>query len=264
MSLVDSHAHLDSPRFADDREAVLRRAAEAGVTAILTVGCLNSEVDPLPIVLPLLDDQPGIFGAVGVHPHDAATFDDETAARLLQLLEHPKMVALGEIGLDYYYDHSPRETQRTVFRRQIELAASAKKPIIVHTRDAEDDTAAILEEAFGGSSSDRNGVLHCFSSAPRLARKGLELGFYVSFGGMLTFKKADEIRSVALEVPHNRLLVETDCPYLAPVPMRGKRNEPAFVREVAEFLGSMLGMDLDAIGALTTQNFCRLFNLPRV
>lgn len=264
MSLVDSHAHLDSPRFADDREAVLQRAAEAGVKAILTVVCLNSEVDPVPVVLPLLDEHPGIFGAVGVHPHDAATFDDRTESRLLQILEHPKMLALGEIGLDYYYDHSPRETQREVFRRQIELAVGVKKPIIVHTREAEDDTAAVLEEAFGDTGSDRNGVLHCFSSAPRLARKGLEMGFYVSFGGMLTFNKADEIRSVAREVPPDRLLVETDCPYLAPVPMRGKRNEPAFVREVADFLGSMLGMDLAAVSALTTRNFCRLFNLPGV
>ncbi|MFB3905575.1 MAG: TatD family hydrolase [Acidobacteriota bacterium] len=259
MTYIDSHAHLDSGEFAPDLPEVLNRARLAGVERILTVGCLTGEAGRVARMLEVLESQPDLVGAVGVHPHDARCFTPQVADRLASLLAHPKMVGLGEIGLDFHYDYSPREQQREAFREQLRMANRLRKPVIIHTREADEETCRILEAEL---ESPASGVLHCFTSEEQTARFALGLGFCISFGGILSFRNAERLRAIAREIPADRLLIETDCPYLAPVPYRGRRNEPSFVVRVAEVLASERGVTAPVIGEQTKANFSRLFGLP--
>lgn len=253
---VDSHAHLDSPDFVSDLKRVLGRADDAGVSTILTIGCLSDTVESLSTFRRLLEEHEWLYGSVGVHPHDALYYRDALEEELQQLMEHPKILGWGEIGLDFHYDNSPHSQQIEAFRLQLRRARAAGKPVIIHSRDAEELTCQILEEEF---SQGPGGVLHCFTASLKTAERCLRLGFYISFGGILTFRKADDLREIARQIPTDRLLIETDSPYLAPVPFRGKRNEPAFVVQVAEALGQIRGVTPDEIGDVTTANFKRLF-----
>ncbi|HTS24562.1 MAG TPA: TatD family hydrolase [Bryobacteraceae bacterium] len=251
--LVDSHCHLDDSKFDADREQVIERALAAGVKRLMAIGTGDGPPD-LRTAIRQAERYPFIFATIGVHPHDASKATEESFAELRDLASHPKVLALGEIGLDYHYDFSPREVQRTVFGRQLEIAAESAKPIVIHTREAWADTIAILRERWRGP-----GIMHCFTGDEEQAREALGLGFYLSFGGVLTFPKAETVRQAARITPDERLLVETDCPYLAPVPHRGKRNEPAFVVETAARLAEVRGSTPPEIAALTTANFERLF-----
>ena len=253
--LVDSHCHLDSEQFDADREAVIERALAAGVDRMVAIGTGGGPPD-LEAGVRLADRYPAFYATVGVHPHDAGKAGPETYARLAGLLRHPKVVALGEIGLDYHYDHSPREVQRAVFVEQMNIARDAAKPIVIHTREAWEDTLALLEKHW--APAGLAGVMHCFSGGPKEAERCLALGFYLSFGGILTFPKAVELQEAARRAPGDRILVETDAPYLAPVPKRGKRNEPAFVVETARKLAALRGETLEAVAAATSGNFERL------
>jgi TatD DNase family protein len=252
VTLVDSHCHLDHEQFAPDRDAVIERASAAGITRLMAIGTGDGPPG-LEAAIRLAEAHPGIFATVGVHPHDASKAEPGTFDRLRDLLGHPKVLALGEIGLDYHYDFSPRDVQRTVFERQIELALEASKPIVIHTREAWPDTLSILQAA-----GARTGIFHCFTGGPAEAEQGLALGFHLSFAGVLTFPKADNVRAAARLVPLDRLLIETDAPYLAPAPNRGKRNEPAFILDTARKLGEVRGVTLEEIAATTTANFERL------
>jgi TatD DNase family protein len=251
VTLVDSHCHLDDSKFDEDREQVIERARAAGVERMLAIGTGNGPPD-LEAAVRLADRYPFLYATIGVHPHDAAKATEETFARLRELATHPKVLAIGEIGLDYHYDFSPRDVQRAVFGRQLVLAAEAGKPIVIHTREAWDDTLAQIRTLPHG------GIMHCFTGDPAQARQALDLGFHLSFGGVLTFPKAESVREAARLTPDDRLLVETDCPYLAPVPHRGKRNEPAFMVETVRRLAEVRGRTADEIAALTTANFARL------
>ena len=252
MRLVDSHCHLDSLQFAEDRDAVVGRAREAGVERFLAIGSGEGPPD-LEAGIRIADRYEQAYATVGVHPHDAAKATPETFERLQQLCSHPKVVAWGEIGLDYHYDLSPREVQLSVFRHQMELAR-ARLPIIIHTREAWSDTVALLREHWRGGT----GIMHCFTGSLPQAQESVDLGFHVSFGGVLTFPKAAEIREAAKWVPDERLLVETDAPFLAPVPRRGKRNEPAFMVETVRVLAELRGVLPEALAEVTTLNFERL------
>lgn len=258
MRLVDSHCHLDDPRFDADRDAVVERALEAGVCRMLSIGSGNGPPD-LEAAIRMAERYGPVLASVGVHPHDARKATPETWRRMEELLAHPKVVAVGEIGLDYYYDNSPRDCQREVFAAQLDLARNAGKPILIHTRDAWEDTWLLLEKHWGGGAP--GGVLHCFSGGPEEAARGVEQGFHLAFGGVLTFPKADKVRAAAAAAPAERLLVETDAPYLAPVPMRGRRNEPAYVAEIARRLAACRGVSADEVAEQTTANFERLFGL---
>ncbi|MCL6546531.1 MAG: TatD family hydrolase [Bryobacteraceae bacterium] len=258
MKLVDSHCHLDDPRFDPDRDAVVERALEAGVCRMLSIGSGNGPPD-LEAAIRMAERYEPVLATVGVHPHDARKARPETWRRMEELLAHPKAVAVGEIGLDYYYDNSLRDCQREVFAAQLDLARSAGKPIIIHTRDAWEDTWVLLEKHWGGAAP--GGVLHCFSGGPEEARRGVQLGFHLAFGGVLTFPKADKVRAAAAAAPVDRLLVETDAPYLAPAPMRGRRNEPAYVAEVVRRLAACRGVSAEEVAQQTTANFERLFRL---
>ncbi len=255
MILVDSHCHLDDPKFGADREAVISRALESGVGLMLAVGTGNGPPD-LEAGIRLAKAHKPIYATVGVHPHDARRADSGTWAWLRELATHAKVVAVGEIGLDYYYDNSPRERQRETFAEQLRVAQEARKPVVIHTRDAWEDTVALLREHWepGGP----GGIMHCFSGGPAEAEEALGFGFYLAFGGVITFPKADRVRQAALVTPLDRLLVETDAPYLAPVPHRGKRNEPAFAAEIARRLADLRGESLETLAAATTRNFRRL------
>jgi TatD DNase family protein len=248
---VDSHCHLDDSQFDPDREDAIARARAAGVTTMLAIGTGNGPPD-LEAAIRLAERHDGFYATIGVHPHDASKAGDDTFVRLAELAAHPKVVAFGEIGLDYHYDFSPRDVQRRVFVRQLELAASARKPVAIHTREAWDDTLDILR-AQGATT----GILHCFTGDVRQAEQALALGFYLAFGGVLTFPKAESVREAARITPGDRLLIETDCPYLAPVPHRGKRNEPAFLLEIARRLAEVRSTTVESIAALTTANFAR-------
>ena len=258
MELIDSHAHLDSVDFDADREEVLRRAQEAGVRALLTVGT-GGTLDEIRGALRISAQHDWIYAAAGIHPHDAKNFNDADFAALAQWMSEPRVIAWGEIGLDYHYDHSPREVQARAFRRQLELARAAKRPVIIHCREAWDDCLRILESDW--RSSGLGGILHCFSGTLTEARRGLDLGFLVSFAGNATYPKAQGLRDVAREVPLDRLLIETDCPYLAPQPHRGRRNEPAYVAEVARTLATVRDLGPDEVAAATAANFLRFFGL---
>jgi TatD DNase family protein len=252
MTFIDSHCHLDSADFDSDREAVIERALNACVERMVAVGTGDGPPD-LEAGIRLAEAHEALYATVGVHPHDAAKASDDALRRLEALLKHPKVIAVGEIGLDYHYDFSPRDVQRSVFKQQLEIAGAAGKPVVIHTREAWDDTLAILREHAA------TGVMHCFSGGPEEARAALGLGFYLSFGGIVTFPKAAEVQQVAREAPLERILIETDAPYLAPVPNRGKRNEPAFVVHTAHKIAELRGQTLDEIARATTRNFERLF-----
>jgi TatD DNase family protein len=253
IALVDSHSHLDDERFDADREAAIERAAAAGVETMLAVGTGAGPPD-LEAAIRLAESHPQIYATVGVHPHDASKATRETFERLGALLAHPKVLALGEIGLDYHYNFSPPEVQREVFARQLEMARAAVRPVVIHTREAWTDTLRLL-----GESGVRHGIMHCFSEGPLEAEQALGLGFHVSFAGIVTFPNALRVQAAARMVPQERLLVETDAPYLAPVPHRGKRNEPAFVLETARKLGELRGARIEQIAAATADNFRKLF-----
>jgi TatD DNase family protein len=262
--LVDSHAHLDGKQFDSDREQVIARAREAGVQTMVAIG--NGDGPPiLDAGIRLADQHPFMYATIGIHPHEARLADETAYRTMAQLARHPKVIAWGEIGLDYHYDHSPRDAQKEVFARQMELAATAKLPIVIHCRPSEgsdnawEDCLAMIKDQW--APKGLGGILHCFTGNGEQAKRALDMGFMISFAGNLTFPKAQQIRDAALEVPLDRLLIETDCPYLAPVPHRGKRNEPAFVKETARKLGELRGLSLEEIGEQTSRNFYNFFKL---
>ena len=254
MNLVDSHCHLDDPKFDEDRDQAIERARAAGVDRLMAIGTGNGPPD-LEAAIRLAERYPFVYATIGVHPHDASKAADDTFAQLERLARRPKVLGVGEIGLDYHYDFSPRDVQRQVFERQLELAGEAGKPIVIHTREAWDDTLGVLRKWTGG------GIMHCFTGDRKQATEALDLGFHLSFGGVLTFPKAEEVREAARMAPDDRLLVETDCPYLAPVPHRGKRNEPAFVVETVRRLAEVRRRTAEEIAEVTTANWERLFSV---
>ena len=257
---IDSHCHIDGPEYDADREEVIARARDAGVTTMLNVGTGDPHSGAFERAVELAEKHEGIYAAIGVHPHDAKLFDNAGEQRLLDLAQKSaRVIAWGEIGLDYHYDHSPREVQREVFKRQLGLARELNLPVVVHSREADSDTISILREALAGYQPA--GVMHCFGGSLGMAEAAIDLGFFISFAGNLTFKKAEDLRDVARELPLDRLLIETDCPYLTPVPFRGKRNEPARVVETARCLGSLYGRELEEIGRTTSGNFAKLFGV---
>jgi TatD DNase family protein len=254
--LVDSHCHLDFPELAGDRAGVLARAEAAGVGLMVTISTRVAAFDQVRAIVEAHDQ---VYGSVGTHPHNAGD-DEETgidAATLVRLAEHPKIVALGECGLDYHYDNASPAAQEKGFRTHIAAARETGLPVVIHARDADDDIIRILEDEAGRGPFPA--LLHCFSSGAELARRGVALGLYVSFSGILTFKKSDDLRAIAAEVPEDRLLVETDAPFLAPVPFRGKVNEPSYVSETANVLAAVRGWSVEDTRRRTTENFARLF-----
>jgi TatD DNase family protein len=270
--MIDSHAHLDSERYDDDREAMLQRARAAGVEAILSIG-IGDGPDTMHRAADLSEqyggreDVPKIYASAGIHPHEAKLATPDALAMLEVLTRHKNVIAVGEIGLDYFYDNSPREEQKAAFRQQMEIAAAAKLPILIHCRpsadstNAWDDTLAMLEQDW--ASHALGGVLHCFTGTAEHARRALDIGFLLSFAGNITFPKAAELREVAKHVPTDSFLIETDAPFLAPVPNRGKRNEPAWVVAVAAQLAAVRGVAADDVAAITTENFRQFFGATR-
>ncbi|MEC9369485.1 MAG: TatD family hydrolase [Pseudomonadota bacterium] len=256
--LVDSHCHLDFPHLAGQMDEVMARARAAGVGAMVTISTRIRRFDEIRAIAEAHDN---VFCSVGTHPHNADEEKGIAAEEIVRLAEHPKVVAIGEAGLDYYRDNAPREDQELGFRTHIAAARETGLPLVIHTRAADDDTARILEEEM--SKGPFKAVLHCFTAGPDLARRGLALGLYVSFSGVLTFKKSDELRAIAAEVPMDRLLVETDAPYLAPEPHRGQKNEPAWVAHTAAELARVKGVSPKALADATTENFFRLFSRAR-
>jgi len=258
MVFVDSHAHLDDPGYDADRQAVIERARAAGLRYLLTVGG-GTGPDNLQAPVALAERHDWIYATVGVHPHDAKHFTEHHARQINTLAQHPQVIAIGEIGLDYHYDNSPREVQKHVLICQLELARQAGLPIIIHCREAWPDLTEIIQAHW--KSSGPGGILHCFSGSRQNALRFLDWGFLVSFAGNVTYKKAENLREAAREIPLDRLLIETDCPYLAPVPHRGKRNEPAFVIEVARTLAGLRHMSAEELGEIVVRNFERFFAL---
>lgn len=258
MSLIDSHCHLDSPEFDSDREAVIERALEAGVEHMVAIGTGSGPPD-LEVGIRLADKYPAFYATVGVHPHDAVKASERDLQHLGELLKHPKVIAIGEIGLDYHYDFSPRDVQKSMFIGQMAIAGAAKKPIVIHTREAWDDTFALLDQYW--KPLGLPGIMHCFSGGLTEARRALDLGFFLSFGGILTFPKALEVQAAARQAPQDRLLVETDAPYLAPVPKRGKRNEPALIVHTARKLAELRDEAFEDVCRITSENFRRLLLL---
>jgi TatD DNase family protein len=257
---IDSHAHIDGPEYDADRDEMVARAREAGLRAILNVGTGQPLSGAFERAVEVAEEYAEVYAAIGVHPHDARLFDDDAERRLLRLIKNSeRVIAWGEIGLDYHYDHSPRDVQREVFARQLRLAREARLPVVVHSREADDDTVSILRDEWEGAGC--GGIMHCFGGSASMAQSVLEVGFMISFAGNVTFKKAEPLREVARVVPRERLLVETDCPFLTPVPFRGRRNEPARVVEVARCLAELQGMETELMGQLTANNFLRFFNL---
>jgi TatD DNase family protein len=260
-SLIDSHCHIDGEQFEADRELVIARACEAGVASMLNIGTGDPNTGAFMDAVAVADSHENVFAAVGVHPHDARLYDDRAEEHLISLINSSKkVIAWGEIGLDFYYDHSPRDVQREVFVRQICKARELDLPIIIHSRDANDETVEILR-AECAREDFRGGIMHCFGGTPEMALGLMEIGFLISFAGNVTFKKADDLRAAARAVPLDKLLVETDCPYLTPVPFRGQRNEPARVVETAKFLADLYGVEFEMLARQTTENFCRLFDV---
>jgi len=252
--LVDSHCHLDFLESAAERAEVIARARRAGVGAMVTIG---TKITEFPAVLAIAESDPDIWCSVGIHPHEAAAEPETTAETLARLADHPKVVGIGETGLDFYYEHSPRLRQGEVFRAHCEAARATGLPLIVHTRDADGETAEILAEEC--AKGPLTGVIHCFSSRAQLADKALSLGFYISLSGIVTFKNAEVLREIVRGLPKERILVETDAPYLAPVPLRGKRNEPAYVVHTAAQVARLRGWSDVELAEITTANFYRLF-----
>ncbi|MDA0230124.1 MAG: TatD family hydrolase [Proteobacteria bacterium] len=253
--LVDSHCHLDFEDFDGDRDAVLARAAEAGIGALQTICTRLSQFSQ---VLAIAEAYPNIWCSVGIHPHHVSEEDDFTTADLLHIVEsHEKVIGIGETGLDFFYDTSPREEQIAAFRKHIDASRECGLPLIVHTRSADSETCEILREEAGKGAFP--GVIHCFSVGREVAETALDLGFYISLSGIVTFKNAESLRDIARDIPLERLLVETDSPYLAPVPHRGRRNEPAFVRDTAQFIANLKGVDFAEIVDQSSKNFFELF-----
>lgn len=261
MIFADSHCHVDGAEFDADREEVLKRAEDAGVRTMLVVGTGEPDSGNFERAVELAEKNKNIFASLGVHPHDARTFDERAENYLIDLAKSSKkIVAWGEIGLDFYYDNSPREIQSQVFRRQIRIAGELNLPIIIHSRAANEETVEILSEECARENF-RGGVMHCFGGTAQMAEKLMNAGFLISFAGNVTFKKAENLREAARVVPLEKLLIETDAPYLAPVPFRGKRNEPAFVVETAKFLADFYKVELEVLANQTTRNFLDFFNL---
>jgi TatD DNase family protein len=255
---IDSHAHVDGSEFDLDRSEVLSRAREAAVDIILNVGTGNPHTGVLKRAVEFGESSDSLYTAIGVHPHDARHYGEDTEQLIKELTARSsKVIAWGEIGLDFHYDNSPRDIQMEVFKKQLQAAKQCGLPVIIHTREAEAETISILASEYG----EGPGVFHCFSGTQELAEQALNMQFMISFSGILTFKKANELRAVARQIPLDRLLIETDCPYLAPVPHRGRRNEPAYVVEVARCLGELHGMEPREIGRITSDNFRRLFQV---
>lgn len=258
---TDSHAHIDGPEFDADRNLVIERAQAAGVTTILNVGTGDPHSGVFERAVELGRQHSSIYTAVGTHPHDARFYDDAAEQRTKELIATgERVVAWGEIGLDFHYDNSPRDTQLDVFRRQLRAARECDVPVIIHTREAEPETIDILRTEYAGA--ERRGVFHCFTGSKELARQGLELDFMISFSGIVTFRKAEDLREIAKQVPLDKLLIETDCPFLAPVPHRGKRNEPAYVVEVAHCIAELRGLPIEEVAQVTTENFKRFLRIP--
>ena len=258
--LADSHTHLEFPQFDEDREQVFERAWAGGVRHLVAIGSASGP-DRLRVGLEMAEGRDWVFPTIGIHPHEARLATDDHFDELARLAADLRVIAVGEIGLDYHYDHSPRDVQEAVFRRQLELAEASRLPIIIHCREAWLDCLRILDEQW--KRTGLGGIFHCFSGSFEDARRGLDAGFYISFAGNLTFPKAADLRDVAARVPRSRLLIETDCPFLAPVPKRGKRNEPAFVRFVAEQLGAIWGVSVPEAAAATTRNFLEFLGKAR-
>ena len=256
---IDSHAHIETTRFDDDRETVIQRALDAGIEIIVNVGDGDVAHDSHAAAFRLVDDYSFIYTTIGVHPHEASLLDDELFAKLMELSQHPKVIAWGEIGLDYYYDNSPREVQRAAFRRQLQAARERHLPVVIHTRDAEADTLVILREEWQGVQPA--GIIHCFTGTRPFAEAAVELGFLISFSGVVTFKNAEDLRQTAKHLPIDKILIETDSPFLAPIPYRGKRNEPAFVVETAKTIATLRNLSVDEVGHITSENFKRLFQI---
>lgn len=258
--LIDTHCHLDFPDFAAERDDIVARAHAAGVKQMITI---STRVRKFPEILAIAEKYPTVFCSVGTHPHNADEELDIPVSELIELARHPRVVAIGEAGLDYFYDNAPREAQAIGLRNHIAAARETGLPLVIHSRSADEDMAAILTEETGKGAFPF--LLHCFSSGPELARVGVELGGYVSFSGILTFPKSEELREIAKTVPLERMLVETDAPYLAPKPFRGKRNEPAYVAHTAAVLAETVGVSAEEIARITTENAFRIFSkMPRV
>jgi len=252
--LVDSHCHLDYNDFEDDFEEIIARAKDSGVTTILNAG---NNIGELQNQLAISEKYPFIYTAVGVHPHNASEYKNIKAEDFIAKAEHKKIVGIGECGLDYYYDYSPKDVQIKVFREQIIAAQQTGLPLIIHTRDADDDTISILKEMYQQQSF--SGEIHCFSGSQKLADFALSIGFYISASGIVTFNKSQDIRDIFCQIPLERLLIETDSPFLAPIPKRGRRNEPAFVKYTAERMAQLKGVSFDELAQITSDNFYRLF-----
>jgi TatD DNase family protein len=273
IELFDSHAHVDGPEFDADREAVLARARQAGVRRIVVIGAV-SDPSSAERAVALAEKDPNIWATVATHPHDVEKMTPDWWATHERLAPHPRVVAIGETGLDYYYDHSPRQQQQDAFRRFLELAHRVNKPVVCHIRsvkedssrvrvageqDAHEDARQILRE---GNAASLGCVIHCFTGTPDDAQAYAEMGCYVSFSGIVTYKTAQGLRDAVSRVPRERLMIETDCPYLAPIPMRGKRNEPAFVEHTAKVVAGCAGMSFEDLARITTENACRVYRLP--
>jgi TatD DNase family protein len=256
---VDSHAHIEMEVFDPDREQVIERARRSGIDIIVNVGNGDLARDSHLAAFRIAERYRFIYATVGIHPHEARLASQDLYLRLAELSNHPKVIAWGEIGLDYHYDNSPRDVQRQVFRRQLELARERRLPVVIHTREAEADTLAILRDEWSGSGLP--GVIHCFTGSEPFAESAIQMGFYISFSGIVTFKKSDQLRGVAGAIPLDRILIETDSPFLAPEPHRGRRNEPAFVLEVARKIAELRGLQPEEVGRVTSENFKRAFPL---
>jgi TatD DNase family protein len=265
--LVDSHAHLEGDQFDADRDQVLARAKEAGVQTIVAIGS-GTGPGSLDCGIKLSQQYPDIYATIGIHPHEAKLATEKDFLELEQLAKQPKVIACGEIGLDYFYDHSPREVQQQIFLKQMELARAAKLPIVIHCRPSNDsdnawqDCLSLIKAHW--APHGLGGILHCFTGTPDHAKRALDMGFMISFAGNVTFPKAQQIRDTAKAVPLDRILTETDSPFLAPVPNRGKRNEPAFVKEVARQLGELRGLSTEEMGARAARNFYSFFKLSEL
>jgi len=256
---IDSHAHIDGKEFDADRDEVIQRAHSAGVSLILNVGTGDPHSGAFERAVELGKTHESIYTAIGTHPHDARLYDDAAEAKIKNLINNEHVIAWGEIGLDFHYDNSPRDVQIEVFKRQLRAARECDLPVVIHTREAEAETIDILKTEYDGAA--RRGIFHCFSGSMELAQRAIEIGFMISFSGIVTFKKADELRAVAKQAPLDRLLIETDCPYLTPIPYRGKRNEPAYVVEVARCLAGLHDVDIEEMARITGENFNRFFGL---
>lgn len=261
MIFVDSHCHIDGEAFDDDRDEIVRRAKDAGVKAMLNIGTGNPHNGEIKKAVEVAEKYENIFASVGVHPHDAKEYDDKAENHLIDLVKaSEKIIAWGEIGLDFFYDNSPHEIQIEVFRRQIRVAKNLNLPIIIHSRDADAETVEILTEECAGENF-RGGIMHCFGGTAEMAESLIKIGFLISFAGNVTFKKAENLRDAARVVPLDKLLIETDCPFLTPIPFRGKRNEPSFVVHTARFLADFYEIALEDLARATTRSFLSFFDL---